>query len=224
MNFEQLSGQARQLAEAQGELTLARDDLELANDRIRALTEAIGTHLTGPRDLRSFLALRAALRMAPAELAPETGRYSVLRHGSLGAAIIAERNDLRDTLRTIQAWDCLNPPRTELLSNLSWLKRVVDEGLDPDAMSPAEALSAERRYAAAWKRENTWNLSYEEFLHYAASPGADGKGAADGSEDLQSDPVYTSPEGSVLTRAAAQHWCQSWQWYLARRERERAAR
>lgn len=29
----------------------------------------------------------------------------------------------------VQQWDCLNPPRPELLADLPWLKRLVDEAL-----------------------------------------------------------------------------------------------
>lgn len=32
-------------------------------------------------------------------------------------------------LRAIQKWDCLNPPRGELLSDLPWLKQLVDTAL-----------------------------------------------------------------------------------------------
>lgn len=34
---------------------------------------------------------------------------------------------LRDTLRRIQEWDCLNPPDPK--SDFPWLKRLVDEAL-----------------------------------------------------------------------------------------------
>ena len=33
-------------------------------------------------------------------------------------------------LRSIQQWDCLNPPRTDLLNDLGWLKGLVDDALD----------------------------------------------------------------------------------------------
>ncbi len=36
---------------------------------------------------------------------------------------------LRVALTTIQAWDCLNPPRGDLLADLPWLRRVVDAAL-----------------------------------------------------------------------------------------------
>jgi hypothetical protein len=46
---------------------------------------------------------------------------------------------LETALRTIQQWDCLNPPRPELLADLPWLKRVVDEALtQSDAASKHE--------------------------------------------------------------------------------------
>jgi hypothetical protein len=33
------------------------------------------------------------------------------------------------TLKTIQQWDALNPPAKELLSDLVWLKKLVDDAL-----------------------------------------------------------------------------------------------
>lgn len=35
----------------------------------------------------------------------------------------------REALRQISKWDCLNPPRPELLSDLPWLKKLVDDAL-----------------------------------------------------------------------------------------------
>jgi len=255
MNYEMLDGIERQLAEAQGDLSIARDDLDLANDRIRALSEAIRAHLHGARDVESFVALYRALReTAVQDDVPPSGRYSVERHGSLGAAIIAERNDLRATLHSIQSWDCLNPPRADLLADLPWLRRLVDDALSHDpimtgapqddvwesylkshqevrsqsASNPAREvtteanLSAEEAHAQAWKRDNTWNLSYEDFLGYVSQRGAQGKGAPDGSEDRPDDVVYTSPAGGALTRAGARHWCAVWESYLARLKREKS--
>jgi small-conductance mechanosensitive channel len=37
--------------------------------------------------------------------------------------------ELETALRTIQAWDCLNPPRSDLLADLPWLRNVVDAAL-----------------------------------------------------------------------------------------------
>jgi hypothetical protein len=217
MNSEQRSGVERQLAAAQGDLSTARDDLDLANDRIKTLTDAVRTHLAGLRDVESFEALHCALHAAPAADAPETSRYSVQKYGSLGAAIIAERNDLRTALRTIQEWDCLNPPRADLLGDLPWLKRVVDAALQPDNSDRgAEVLTDEQiwaKCAEVWKAANTWNLSYEDFLKHSYQRGADGKGPINGSANQPGDTVYTTPEGHELTRAMAQHWCQHWHAY-----------
>lgn len=44
-------------------------------------------------------------------------------------AIVRERDALKAALIKIQQWDCLNPPRSELLADLPWLKRLVDETL-----------------------------------------------------------------------------------------------
>ena len=41
----------------------------------------------------------------------------------------ADNERLREALKTIQAWDCLNPPRPDLLGDLPWLRRVVDAAL-----------------------------------------------------------------------------------------------
>lgn len=36
---------------------------------------------------------------------------------------------MRTALLQIQQWDCLNPPRAELLADLPWLRRTVDQAL-----------------------------------------------------------------------------------------------
>jgi hypothetical protein len=40
-----------------------------------------------------------------------------------------EIDRLRAALIRIQGWDCLNPPRQDLLHDLPWLRRLVDEAL-----------------------------------------------------------------------------------------------
>jgi hypothetical protein len=40
-----------------------------------------------------------------------------------------EVDRLRAVLTRIQGWDCLNPPRQDLLHDLPWLRRLVDEAL-----------------------------------------------------------------------------------------------
>ena len=43
----------------------------------------------------------------------------------------SERADRYErALRTIQQWDCLNPPNSSLLSDLPWLRSVVDDALE----------------------------------------------------------------------------------------------
>lgn len=37
--------------------------------------------------------------------------------------------ELRQALETISQWDVLNPPRKDLLSDLTWLKQLVDKAL-----------------------------------------------------------------------------------------------
>jgi hypothetical protein len=37
--------------------------------------------------------------------------------------------ELEGALKTIRAWDCLNPPRPDLLGDLPWLRSVVDAAL-----------------------------------------------------------------------------------------------
>jgi hypothetical protein len=46
------------------------------------------------------------------------------------AAERAAREEAEQALRTIQQWDCLNPPRADLLADLPWLRRVVDAALE----------------------------------------------------------------------------------------------
>jgi len=40
-----------------------------------------------------------------------------------------EADQLRAALRTIQEWDCLNPPQADLCADLPWLKQLVDAAL-----------------------------------------------------------------------------------------------
>lgn len=49
------------------------------------------------------------------------------------ASLEAENARLRGILQTIQGWDCLNPPRADLLGDLPWLRKLVDEGLSPNS-------------------------------------------------------------------------------------------
>lgn len=64
------------------------------------------------------------------------------------AALLAERDRLRAALGRIQKWDCLNPPRADLLGDLPWLRRLVDEALagaadeTPGGHSPPESAGA----------------------------------------------------------------------------------
>jgi hypothetical protein len=44
-------------------------------------------------------------------------------------AALAEIDRLRAALMRVQEWDCLNPPRQDLLHDLPWLRRLVDEAL-----------------------------------------------------------------------------------------------
>jgi len=50
----------------------------------------------------------------------------------------SEIGRLREALRQISGWDCLNPPQAEILADLPWLRRLVD-----DALAPAESSSKE---------------------------------------------------------------------------------
>lgn len=45
------------------------------------------------------------------------------------AGIEQERVELVETLKIIQAWDCLNPPNPELCADHPWLKKLVDDAL-----------------------------------------------------------------------------------------------
>lgn len=42
-----------------------------------------------------------------------------------------ENGRLREALERILGWDCLNPPRRELLEDLPWLRRLVETALRP---------------------------------------------------------------------------------------------
>lgn len=45
----------------------------------------------------------------------------------LGRMLETEIAILRNGLQRISEWDCLNPPRQDLLGDLPWLRRLVDE-------------------------------------------------------------------------------------------------
>jgi hypothetical protein len=51
-------------------------------------------------------------------------------------ALLAEVDRLRAALIRIQGWDCLNPPRQDLLHDLPWLRRLVDEALGTEQGRP----------------------------------------------------------------------------------------
>jgi hypothetical protein len=51
----------------------------------------------------------------------------------VNAALAARCGKMQAALRTIQHWDCLNPPRPDLLSDLPWLRTVVDAALASQA-------------------------------------------------------------------------------------------
>ena len=46
-------------------------------------------------------------------------------------ALAARVKTLEGALRTIQGWDCLNPPDPNLCHDHPWLKRLVDAALAP---------------------------------------------------------------------------------------------
>jgi hypothetical protein len=48
-----------------------------------------------------------------------------------------ETKRLRDALRVISEWDCLNPPATHLCADLKWLRQVVDAALANPAGQPS---------------------------------------------------------------------------------------
>ena len=51
---------------------------------------------------------------------------------SLSSRLAAERKEAErrlTALKTIAQWDCLNPPRGDLLADLPWLRRIVDAAI-----------------------------------------------------------------------------------------------
>ena len=42
-----------------------------------------------------------------------------------------EATRYRAALKAIQGWDCLNPPQSDLCADFPWLRRLVDEALEP---------------------------------------------------------------------------------------------
>lgn len=45
------------------------------------------------------------------------------------ANLIIAAPAMEAALRSIQQWDCLNPPRTDLFSDAIWLRKIVDDAL-----------------------------------------------------------------------------------------------
>ena len=45
---------------------------------------------------------------------------------------LAEVERYRAALKRIQGWDCLNPPQSALCADFPWLRRLVDEALEPE--------------------------------------------------------------------------------------------
>lgn len=43
-----------------------------------------------------------------------------------------------EALRAIRSWDCLNPPRADLLADLPWLRRLVDSALAGSSTTETE--------------------------------------------------------------------------------------
>lgn len=64
---------------------------------------------------------------AEAEVARLRAEIAGVRSGLAFYKPEAER--YRAALRTIRQWDCLNPPRPDLLGDLPWLRQVVDGAL-----------------------------------------------------------------------------------------------
>jgi hypothetical protein len=64
------------------------------------------------------------------ELAVALAEVEGLRSGLAFYKPEAER--YRAVLKTIQGWDCLNPPQADLCADFPWLRRLVDMALEPD--------------------------------------------------------------------------------------------
>jgi hypothetical protein len=84
-----------------------------------------------PADLGAALEeidrLRAKLDEADGVLAAATS--AITEQLNRAVALRRECDRLRAALIRIQEWDCLCPPRQDLLHDLPWLRRLVDEAL-----------------------------------------------------------------------------------------------
>jgi hypothetical protein len=125
------------------------EDLVECGDLLIAVTPGVGTDRAAiaefvahaPADLHEALAevdrLRARLEECRLVGAGESGAVAELLqlrserdHWQRKWAEGREEIDrLRAALIRIQEWDCLNPPRQDLLHDLPWLRRLVDEAL-----------------------------------------------------------------------------------------------
>ena len=57
-------------------------------------------------------------------------------YSGLVTRTLQRAEQLETALRTIKAWDCLNPPATDLCADFPWLKQLVDAALDGGTATP----------------------------------------------------------------------------------------
>jgi hypothetical protein len=95
------------------------------NDDINGFLRAARALL--PRALEELERIATAVSAANAAWDGADARWKEAEH----ARIAAETRLLvtREALAKIGEWDCLNPPRADLLSDLPWLRATVDAAL-----------------------------------------------------------------------------------------------
>ena len=82
-----------------------------------------------------------------------------------------EAERYRAALKRIQGWDCLNPPQADLCADLPWLRRLVDEALEPDPAANT-GLDAPRMPLGLREGEKRAKSTGESGAGATAHPGA----------------------------------------------------
>lgn len=110
-----------------GEMAFRKEFIPKVAERIEAAWNAVDGIPTAdiPNLVEENNRLRKLLERELGELAPDNvpiicKKFIVLNH---------EVSELRRLFGLLDQWDCLNPPQTNLVADLGWVRKVVDAGL-----------------------------------------------------------------------------------------------
>lgn len=130
---------------------IAMTKISTALQAVRAVFEMYGVNLTPVNTLEAEIArlegrievIREGMQrqQAATEARAEAAEAKIARLTTDNECLVIERNAadervarLREGLRRIRGWDCLNPPRADLLADLPWLAREIDVLLAEDGV------------------------------------------------------------------------------------------